>query len=225
MVDVVKITQLLNHYFDIGGNIQIDPITGVVDVRDGGVRLLRDNRIEQLPVQFGRVDGLFLCSGNQLTTLEGSPQHVGVLFHCDHNKLTDLKGAPAHVGGSFLCNENQITSLRGAPDHVGGSFQCSGNQLTSLQGAPGHVGGAFDCTRNHLHTLQGIPDHVGTNMFITYQDQLPMLRLTDYDRVIIRDAPEPVQKIMRKYAGKGKTHMLNLALELKQAGYVGNAAW
>jgi hypothetical protein len=204
MVNVVKITQLLNHYFDIGGNIQIDPITGVVDVRDGGVRLLRDNRIEQLPVQFGRVDGLFLCSGNQLTTLEGSPQHVGVLFHCDHNKLTDLKGAPTQVGGGFWCSNNMLTSLQGAPDHVGGSLQCNGNPLKSLDGMPS--------------VLKG-------QIWLDYDAHLPLLRLLEASGFVLSFAPDQVKNILNKYTGKGKSHMLNLALELKQAGYVGNAAW
>jgi hypothetical protein len=198
---MVDVNQLLNNHFKITGDITIDPDTGVVDV-DGDVKLR--SQLSQLPVQFGRVDGRFDCS---------------------KNKLTSLQGAPLHVGGTFYCGDNQLTTLQGAPVHVGNSFSCSNNPLTTLQGAPVHVGNSFSCSNNPLTTLEGAPSHVGGDFYCTYNKQLPLLRLIMYKSILMWDAPGAVNTIMHKYTGKGKSHMLNLALELKQAGYVGNAAW
>ena len=198
---MVDVNQLLNNHFKITGDITIDPDTGVVDV-DGDVKLR--SQLSQLPVQFGHVDGRFDCSKNKLTSLQGAPLHVGGTFYCGDNQLTTLQGAPVHVGNSFSCSYNPLTTLEGAPSHVGGDFLCYSYKLTSLQGAPGHVGDAFYCT---------------------YNKQLPLLRLIMYKSIRIWDAPDAVMIIMFKYAGKGKTHMLNFAMELKQAGYAGNAKW
>jgi hypothetical protein len=126
------------------------------------------------------------------------------LFDCSHNRITHLRGAPSYVGGDFFCQWNLITHLQGAPSYVGGIFDCHRNKLTSLQEAPLHVGGWFHCT---------------------YDDQLPLLRLILFHSIDIYHAPKAVHDIMQKYVGKGKAHMLNLALELKKAGFAGNAAW
>jgi hypothetical protein len=201
MVDVKEIRKLLKNHFTTTGKVTIDPASGVVHVA-GDVRL--KSQLSQLPVQFGHVDGE---------------------FHCQSKNLTSLQSAPLHVGGDFYCGGNQLTTLQGAPDHVGGEFYCGGNQLTTLQGAPDHVGGDFYCADNPLMSLQGAPDHVGVDFVCTYDDQLPLLRLIMYKSIRIWDAPDAVMIIMFKYAGKGKTHMLNCALELKQAGYAGNAKW
>ena len=141
------------------------------------------------------------------------------------SQLSQLPVQFGHVDGEFHCQSKNLTSLQSAPLHVGGDFYCGGNQLTTLQGAPDHVGGDFYCADNPLMSLQGAPDHVGVDFVCTYDDQLPLLRLIMYKSIRIWDAPDAVMIIMFKYAGKGKTHMLNCALELKQAGYAGNAKW
>ena len=92
----------------------------VVDV-NGDVNLY-NQKLKELPFQFGKVTGLFDCSNNQLTSLR----------YC-----------PTTVGGSFYCSENQLTSLQYCPTTVWGSFDCSNNQLTSLQYCPTAVGGNF----------------------------------------------------------------------------------
>jgi hypothetical protein len=51
----------------------------------------------------------FSCSDNNLTSLEGAPQHVEGNFHCRNNNLTSLEGAPQHVGGDFTCADNPVS--------------------------------------------------------------------------------------------------------------------
>ncbi len=50
-------------------------------------------------------------------------------FDCPYNQLTSLEGAPEHVGGNFYCHSNQLTSLQGAPKHVDGNFSCRNNAV------------------------------------------------------------------------------------------------
>lgn len=54
-----------------------------------------------------KVTGDFACSGNQLTSLEGSPKSVGGNFYCNNNQLTTLNGGPSSVGGNFNCSNNK----------------------------------------------------------------------------------------------------------------------
>jgi len=121
------------------------------------------------------VKGLFNCSGNQLTSLQGAPQTVGGNFYCNHNQLTSLQGAPQTVGGNFYCSNNQLTSLQGAPQTVEGDFYCNHNQLTSLQGAPQIVEGDFYCNHNQLTSLQGAPQTV-KGLFSCSGNQLTSLQ-------------------------------------------------
>jgi len=126
----------------------------------------------KLKIRFGKVDGDFICRGNNLTTLEGAPQKVGGDFYCSFNNLTSLEGAPQKVGGHFNCNNNQLTTLEGAPQKVGGHFICNNNQLTSLEGAPQKVGGDFSCRGNNLTTLEGVPNVVCGNFYCGYNQNL-----------------------------------------------------
>ena len=93
---------------------------GSIDVH-GDVDLI-DLNLKKLPLKFNKVDERFICSRNQLTSLEGAPKEVGGTFSSSHNKLTSLEGAPKEVGGDFWCSYNQLTSLEGGPKQVGGSF-------------------------------------------------------------------------------------------------------
>jgi hypothetical protein len=245
MVDVEKIQKLLKKYFEIHGNISVDPKTGSVDV-SGSVDLKTSIKVTRLPVRFGHVSGDFLCYNNQLITLEGAPGHVGRGFDCSSNKLITLDGAPGHVGGRFSCAYNQLSTLEGAPGHVGGSFSCAYNQLSALDGAPGHVGGSFYCHYNQLFTLNDAPDHVSSDFYchgnqlktlddapghvggefwVDYQPSLPLLRLLQYPTVAIMNCPPIVKSIITKYAGTGKRGMLGAGVELTRAEYKDNARW
>lgn len=129
------------------------------------------------------------------------------------------------VTGNFHCHKNQLVTLQGAPTHVTESFSCAVNQLQSLDGAPSHVRGNFSCNDNPLKSLQGAPEYVGSTWYLDYDPELPLLRTLNTKRVFMWPVPEAVAVILKKYAGRGKSHMLNCALELKKAGFVGNASW
>ena len=60
---------------------------------------------------------------------------VGRFFICSNNNLTSLNNSPKTVGGYFSCSNNNLTSLVGAPTSVGGAFNCCNNsvQFTEAQ--------------------------------------------------------------------------------------------
>src|SRR5690606_35229718 len=97
-------------------NWELNSDTGLVDVR-GDVNLSGKN-LKELPLKFGRVDGYFDCSLNQLTSLEGGPNSVGGHFYCRNNQLISLEGGPNSVAGDFSCRNNQLASLEGGPSSV-----------------------------------------------------------------------------------------------------------
>jgi hypothetical protein len=107
----------------------------------------------KIPPVEGKWKGDFICSGNNLMSLEGAPSSIDGDFYCYHNQLTSLKGAPSSVGGDFYCYNNQLTSLEGASPSVGGDFYCSNNQLTSLKDVHKQIkkiGGVFSCSNNPI---------------------------------------------------------------------------
>ena len=55
----------------------------------------------------GEICRNFDCSGNELTSLEGSPKTVGRDFFCSGNELTSLEGSPKTVGRDFYCYGNK----------------------------------------------------------------------------------------------------------------------
>jgi hypothetical protein len=130
-----------------------------IDV-NGGVYLNKKG-LSKLPLKFNIVSGVFECSFNKLTTLEGSPKSVGGSFYCHVNKLTTLEDGPQSVSGVFECSFNKLTTLEGSPKSVGGYFNCQLNNLTTLKGGPESVGGGFNCSYNQLATLEGEPKHIG----------------------------------------------------------------
>jgi len=79
-----------------------------IDVVDDCV-YLHGRDLSEFPnyVKFGKVDGYFSCSHNDLISLEGCPETVGGSFSCDHNALVSLEGCPKTVDGNFYCRNNR----------------------------------------------------------------------------------------------------------------------
>lgn len=69
---------------------------------------LREKRLTEIPVQFGIINGNFLCSRNSLSSLKGSPSIVNGNFYCDVNELNSLKNCPRIIEGMLDCSYNLI---------------------------------------------------------------------------------------------------------------------
>ena len=98
----------------VDGTWRVNPQTGLVDVK-GDVYMMGRRLKSFQGIKFGNVTGIFYCSNNQLTSLEGAPQKVWG-FDCSRNQLTSLEGAPREVGGYFSCSNNKLTSWKGLPE-------------------------------------------------------------------------------------------------------------
>lgn len=102
----------------------------------------------------------YICSDNNLTTLDGVINNVYGDFRCEYNQLRSLDHGPVGVGGNYHCFSNQLETLRGAPKKTDGDFQCQKNNLTSLEYAPEEVGGDFCCHKNNIHSAEFAPKRV-----------------------------------------------------------------
>ena len=78
--------------------------------------------LPKLPVKFGKINGNFNISMQELKTLDGCPVEVAGDFYAYANSLTNLIGAPNIVKGKFCVDNNNLTSLEGCPKFVGGIF-------------------------------------------------------------------------------------------------------
>ena len=203
MVDKDKIMALLKQYFTTTGTITVSD-EGLVSCT-GWVHLKTGRIHERLPVAFDRVTGSFVCSENQLKTLEGAPTSVGGDFICYYNRLTSLEHAPEHVRSSFICYYNRLTTLHYAPKSVGNNFNCYGNKLTTLEGLPAIPG-----------TLR-----------LSYSPTLPLLRCLLAKEVqffpTLKD--KTIETILNKCTGQGKRAMFDCQKELEDAGFEENARW
>lgn len=117
-------------------------------------------------VKFGKIDGHFYCSNNELTSLEGAPRYVVKSFDCSNNKLTTLEGGPDRVWwGEYKCSKNQLTSLKGLPtleSSYGYKIDCSDNKLKDLMPISDTIKiQEFFCRRNEIISLEGAPVILG----------------------------------------------------------------
>ncbi len=206
---------------------EIDP-DGVVHVIRTDIQRNRVSLTGLLPVQFGEVEGDFLISNMNLTSLKGCPRHVDGNFDCSENSLTSLQHAPSTCE-DLDCSRNKLTTLHHAPV-VANSISCSHNLLTDLSTAPG----AQDmfAAYNPFKTFRNMNKDID-RITITYDTNLPLLGLLSVRHVEIFDPDtgeymDKLSKILNAHAGKGvdnKAQMLMCAAELVKAGYKGNAKW
>jgi hypothetical protein len=157
IVELCKILNIID--YEVIGNGIVN-VNGDVDISGIG--------LTKIPIQFGKVGGLFTCSNNKLSSLKGAPSEVGENFFCSSNRLTTLKGSPKIVKGYFNCFINYLSTLKGAPNKVGGDFSCWNNNLVLLEYCPKIVDGSFECTNNKIITLEWIPERVGGHFACNY---------------------------------------------------------
>ena len=91
-------------------NYIINP-DGSIDV-EGDVFISNKN-LDKLPLKFNYVSGVFVCSYNKLTSLEGSPKEVGIKLYCTGNPLTTLNGfnLPYDKLVCYLFNKDELDIL------------------------------------------------------------------------------------------------------------------
>lgn len=127
---------------------------------------------------------------------------------------------------------NALETLEGAPEKVQTFSVVHCPRLTSLVGAPKEVF-VFESTVCDFRDLMGFPESCEW-AHLDYEINLPVLRLLQvsskthfWGSELSKGASLEVQNILNdpQWKGKGKSGMLNCALELKKAGFGGNAKW
>jgi len=122
-----------------------------------------------------------------------------------------------------------LTTLVGAPQEVDGDFSCSHNDLSDLFGGPMKVRNYY-ASHNTLLSLNGLAKakDISGYLCLSWNDKLPMLRLVEYDAVIIGN--NKVEKIVEKYQELHLEHNISLRSailkfqkDLIDAGFSGNA--
>jgi hypothetical protein len=143
------------------------------------------------------------------------------------------------ITGDYGAFKKDLETLKGLPAQVGGALSLTYNLLTNLIGAPRRVLSNMDIThmQHSLRSLEGMPDHIQGVLYVTYDENLPLLRCLAANAVVLRQAEYTTAQLFEaqlkceeilndpKWIGKGKSHMLQCANSLKQAGLAGNARW
>jgi hypothetical protein len=153
----ISAIEFLNSCVRSGATWKMNHKTGLVDV-SGDFNCSKRGLTDFKGIRFGKVDGYFDCSSNELTSLEGAPQKVENNFNCSRNQIESLVGSPLVLWGNFDCSYNKLTTLEGVQkDFESMNFDCSYNQIETLVGGPEIGGWIFDCKGNKLKDLEGAP--------------------------------------------------------------------
>jgi len=60
--------------------------------------------LDEIPLNFGYINGGFNCSHNNLKTLKGAPKYIKGYFNCSHNDLETLEFFPDCKGYIHINN-------------------------------------------------------------------------------------------------------------------------
>lgn len=167
---------------------------------------LSNKGLKDLPYQFGKVEGKFDISDNDLHSLKGVPFEVGGDFNCSKNRLVEVLYAPRKIGGSFDCSKNSLKSLELGPLDVGKNYICSNNKLTSLKEVIDKINGFFDCSFNYLTSLKYSPKIVNSfysclanklvNLDYAPKEVLHQFNCSNNELERLRHIPKLVEKIV-----------------------------
>lgn len=73
--------------------------------------MLMHYKLKEIPIQFGTINGSFVCNNNSLTSLKGSPYHINGSFIFNCNDIDSFQYAPKFVRDEFSCQHNPIKNL------------------------------------------------------------------------------------------------------------------
>jgi hypothetical protein len=163
------------------------------------------------------------CIIDRNTGLINTTNDSTLIMHKNATKIPFKFG----IVGNFECTETGLTTLENSPNEVMGNFgfYCYKNNLSNLVGGPSIVKNIYSCFNNSLTSLEGAPQSVGGYFYITWSENLPLLRLVRYKN--IQAYNDQVNEIINKYCNHKplKEAILLCQKELIDNGFVGNASW
>ena len=182
---------------------------GSVDVQ--GSIYLDNLKAKQLPVQFGKVDGDFVCNGGELVTLKGSPRYVNGNYYVHHNRLKDFQYSPEEVTGNVSYDNNEeVTSIEGIVPKIGGDlFMENLPKLENLHNIHKHVTALG-------YGLFG-SGHIKTDGTPLKSNVLGLLLIKGLDEVTL--ANKELSKLINKYLKSEEKDLHMCQEELIESGF------
>jgi hypothetical protein len=141
-----KLHQLNILRFDINSDLTVD-VYADIDIRN--------KNLYELPCNFGKVDGNFYVSDNQLKDFKGFPNEVGRML-CGGNEFENLNGCTNIIRGDFNCSDCKLTSLEGGPQIIDGYYSFTGNLITNFKGFPKDFKNSIFYDRNPISEVMDI---------------------------------------------------------------------
>lgn len=249
-----RIEKTLLEHFNIDGNHTIDD-DGYVSIT-GNCSSKKNTKhiMNMIPIKFLSVSRHFILENIPISSLENAPREIGgmlsvrktFLDNLDemknikiqgpislyNNQITSLKGVQSTYTTFDITENPMLTTLEGGPTLIKYNFNIYKCNVKSLIGGPVRVENNYDCRENPLISLEGLPKFIGGKLYITYDRELPLLRIMLVNGLqSVKLWPEhpprsyivEVETIINKYLGKGRQGALQCAAELTKAGYKGNA--
>ena len=112
IIEVFRKLQHSDHPFDVTKFIFHEDDSSVS--YDGDVDF-SDNTLKHLPFKFRAVFGFLDISNNSLITLLGCPDSCRI-FVCSNNNLMSLEHGPRVVADYYICSSNPLANLDGMPE-------------------------------------------------------------------------------------------------------------
>jgi hypothetical protein len=131
---VNKLVRGVWDYNETTGKIHANGYISHSDNSSASGMAFRDPIDDFMGVKFSSCNGYCSLDGNNLTSLEGTPDKVHGAFSCRNNKLKTLVGGPKFVKFGYTCNGNELINLGGIADEIGGYVDATGNPIVSLKG-------------------------------------------------------------------------------------------
>jgi hypothetical protein len=131
---VNKLVRGVWDYSETTGKIHANGSISHSDLSRTSGMTFRDPISDFMGVKFSSCNGYCSLGGNNLTSLEGTPDKVHGGFSCENNKLKTLVGGPKFVKFQYDCYGNELTNLEGLAEEIGGRLDARKNPITSLKG-------------------------------------------------------------------------------------------
>jgi len=163
-------------------DIVIGKHTGHVHVQNS-VNLHRFDH-NNLPVQFGTVEGDFSIVDSALNTLKGCPIIVEGEFNCAGNRsLRSLQYSPRIVKEAYVCTDTSIESFQHVTQNASSYYGRYISTLKTLQGLPKKIKIDLNISYSGYKTLNGIPDEIGEDLLML--QEMPIGEIPEYHKMLV----------------------------------------
>ena len=120
----------------------------------------------ELPVQFGNIEGSFLCMDGELTTLKGFPKKINGDFSCKKNKISNLDYFPELITKSISIGDNNISDIKKKTKTINGDLTIENNKIREFSPNTKLILGELQANSNLIESLINMPK-VSGSIFIS----------------------------------------------------------